>query len=49
MIQYSDEIHRSDDVPDHVNDRNGILSMIVLGVVIALLVVLIIAISQAVP
>jgi hypothetical protein len=37
------------DVPDHINDRDGILSMIVLGVVILLLVMLIIAIGQAIP
>jgi hypothetical protein len=37
------------DIPDHINDRDGILSMIILGVVILLLVLLIIAIGQAIP
>jgi hypothetical protein len=44
---YRDDIAHN--LPDHINDRNGIVSMLVLGVVVLLLVLLIIMISQAVP
>lgn len=44
MNDYNEEIN---DVPDHVNDQNGTVSLFVLGMVVVLLVLLIIAIAQA--
>lgn len=39
---------RAVDIPDHINDRDGIISLILMGVAMLLLLLLIIAVAQAI-
>jgi hypothetical protein len=43
MTTHDDQV--IEEIPDHINDRNGILSITLLGVAIVLLLLLIIAIA----
>lgn len=43
-----DDIEDISYAPDHINDRNGAVSLFILGLVIVLLVLLILAIVQSI-
>ena len=45
MIDYNED--RVDDIPDHVPDKNGHISLVLMGAAILLLLLLIVAVVQA--
>lgn len=45
MVEYHEE--RVDDVPEHVNDKNGHISLVLMGMAVLLLVLLVVAVVQA--
>lgn len=45
MIEYHED--HVDDIPDHVNDRDGHISLFLMGLAILLLLILILAVVQA--
>ena len=45
MIEYHED--RADDIPDHVNDKDGHISLVLMGAAILLLLLLVLAVVQA--
>ena len=46
MAEHDD--NRTIDIPTHVNDRDGIISVFIMGVAVLLLLLLVIAVVQAI-